>query len=299
MKGHKRWICGGFLVALACTLWILFGASACVSTRSARDYGLPGLEYRLLEISEPHPNRVHILSANLADNRIRPSVIVAPDPDGDGPADAALTDPLKLAGGNRVLAFINTNPWADVPDGSGKEDRSWYDGQPVIIHGLAVSGGRLRSPLRKGSFSVWIDDTGRLSMGNADEMKSIAEGMGGFQQIVGTGSVIVPTGGPRHPRTAIGADRTGRIMWLVVVDGRQSGYSEGMTLHELAGVMLELGCWNAANMDGGGSSIMGLADSDGVLEVVNRPSGRCLGMLPMVRPLPAILAIKRAPDSER
>jgi hypothetical protein len=45
-------------------------------------------------------------------------------------------------------------------------------------------------------------------------------------------------------------------MLLVVVDGRQPGYSVGMTLQELANLMASLGAQNAINLDGGGSSAM-------------------------------------------
>ena len=123
------------------------------------------------------------------------------------------------------------------------------------------------------------------------------EGMAGFQQVVREGAVVVPPGGPQHPRTAIGVDQIGAILWLVVVDGRQPRFSEGMTLYELGGVMRDLGCWNATNMDGGGSSVMGLAGDDGELRVVNSPSGRGSGILPKLRPVPMVLTIQQIPAS--
>jgi hypothetical protein len=58
----------------------------------------------------------------------------------------------------------------------------------------------------------------------------------------------------RHPRTAIGRTAEGDV-WLVVVDGRSES-SSGCTLAELAQVMLEYGCANAMNLDGGGSTTM-------------------------------------------
>lgn len=79
-------------------------------------------------------------------------------------------------------------------------------------------------------------------------------------------------GGVRHPRTAVGIGDGGRRLVLVVVDGRQEGYSAGMTLHELARVMLELGARDAMNLDGGGSSAMAVRTADGQVRVVNRPS---------------------------
>ncbi|MBM3458700.1 MAG: phosphodiester glycosidase family protein, partial [Armatimonadetes bacterium] len=56
----------------------------------------------------------------------------------------------------------------------------------------------------------------------------------------------------RHPRTAVGI--AGRRLLLVTVDGRQPGFSAGMSLPELAEEMRRLGCTDALNLDGGGST---------------------------------------------
>jgi hypothetical protein len=58
----------------------------------------------------------------------------------------------------------------------------------------------------------------------------------------------------RHPRTALGWNE--RYYFLVVVDGRQKRLSRGMTLPELADYMISLGCQEAVNLDGGGSSTL-------------------------------------------
>ena len=58
-----------------------------------------------------------------------------------------------------------------------------------------------------------------------------------------------------HGRTAVGSTADGRLL-LVVVDGRSPAYSRGMTLRELAELMLRLGAHDAINLDGGGSSEM-------------------------------------------
>jgi hypothetical protein len=58
----------------------------------------------------------------------------------------------------------------------------------------------------------------------------------------------------RHPRTAIGWNDDSIL--LVVVDGRQVDVSIGMTLPELAQYMLHLGCEEAMNFDGGGSTTL-------------------------------------------
>jgi hypothetical protein len=71
----------------------------------------------------------------------------------------------------------------------------------------------------------------------------------------------------REPRTAIGFNtNTGRV-WLVTVDGRQTGWSVGMTLTELAGLLQDLGAREGLNMDGGGSTTSWVTSG-----VFNRPS---------------------------
>jgi len=64
--------------------------------------------------------------------------------------------------------------------------------------------------------------------------------------------------GSKHPRTAIGLDKTGTIMIWVVIDGRQS-FSEGVSLYETANIMLDAGSYDAVNMDGGGTSTMAMS----------------------------------------
>ena len=76
----------------------------------------------------------------------------------------------------------------------------------------------------------------------------------------------------KHPRTAVGLKADGTVV-LAVVDGRQPGYSTGMTLPELATLMLDRGAVEAVNFDGGGSSSMAvrIPGTDGVT-LVNRGS---------------------------
>ena len=70
-----------------------------------------------------------------------------------------------------------------------------------------------------------------------------------------------------EPRTALGynADK----LFLVVADGRQPKYSTGLTLYELASILIELGATEAINLDGGSSSTFVVNDT-----VVNKPSGQ-------------------------
>jgi hypothetical protein len=98
---------------------------------------------------------------------------------------------------------------------------------------------------------------------------------------IGGGPVIVRNGKPvfrsfeeftaaqlatRNPRTGVGQTADGRIL-LVAVDGRQPGYSTGLTNFELALLMMRIGAVTASALDAGGSTTMAF---DGKL--LNRPS---------------------------
>ncbi len=69
----------------------------------------------------------------------------------------------------------------------------------------------------------------------------------------------------RNPRTGIGLLADNHFVF-VVVDGRDSGYSKGVTEEEFAQIFKDLGCTTAYNLDGGGSSTMYFNG-----EVVNSP----------------------------
>jgi len=69
-----------------------------------------------------------------------------------------------------------------------------------------------------------------------------------------------------QPRTSAGITKSGELI-LVTVDGRQPGYSEGVTLAEEACLMLSLGAVSAMNLDGGGSTAMAIRG-----RLVSRPS---------------------------
>ncbi len=73
---------------------------------------------------------------------------------------------------------------------------------------------------------------------------------------------------PRHPRSAVGQTADGRIL-LVAVDGRQSGYSVGMTTFEMAQTLVRLGAVRGMQLDGGGSTTLAF---DG--KILNRPSDK-------------------------
>jgi hypothetical protein len=88
-------------------------------------------------------------------------------------------------------------------------------------------------------------------------------GLNGFREIIGGSPLLMagstyafPTGSGdgRQPRTTIGWNS--ERVWLVTVDGRQPGWSNGLTLIETAQLLRWLGATDALNLDGGGSTAM-------------------------------------------
>ena len=108
------------------------------------------------------------------------------------------------------------------------------------------------------------------------------EAVGGFPMLVRNDTIaaeVHAAGSPgfrgRNPRTAAGTDASGRRLLLVTVDGRQPGYSDGMSLAELAKLMQNLGASDALNLDGGGSTTFVVRDAaTKALRIANRPSDR-------------------------
>ncbi|MGI5291324.1 phosphodiester glycosidase family protein [Nonomuraea polychroma] len=101
---------------------------------------------------------------------------------------------------------------------------------------------------------------------------TVKAAVGGNWVLVKDGVAQNSTDRAAHPRTAVGFSADGRKMYLLTVDGRQAD-SRGVTLNELAAMMVDLGAANALNLDGGGSSTM-LAREPGSadVQVENSPS---------------------------
>lgn len=104
----------------------------------------------------------------------------------------------------------------------------------------------------------------------------VVSAVGAGEKLLTKGVNVAPSTGGRQPRTALGIKPDGTVI-LYTVDGRQTGYSAGVTFREEAGRMLELGCTEAVNLDGGGSTAL-LARYPGNTEIdtINKPSGGVL-----------------------
>lgn len=152
-------------------------------------------------------------------------------------------------------------------------------GSPIPRDGFVIVTGR-RAPedVKKWSRSFALGDSVEISP--AITPLHPREAVGGRPILVSDSAITadVETEGQasfraRNPRTAVGIANDGRRLILVVIDGRQKPYSDGMTLGETAELMLALGARDAINLDGGGSSALVYRDRKAkALRVANRPS---------------------------
>lgn len=120
-----------------------------------------------------------------------------------------------------------------------------------------MSGTQINAPT---GTTFWIDKDGNAHITSAQECNAafaagnVVEAVASFGDIFENGHARSGLDDiTRASRTAIGIKADGTVVMLMV-DGRQAPYSVGMTMAEVGAAMEELGCVQAVNLDGGGSS---------------------------------------------
>lgn len=150
------------------------------------------------------------------------------------------------------------------------------------LRGLAISRGvQVSPPLASGRGTpvLVIDRANRAAILPAlksDEVARYWTGVAGSHLLLERGQPIALPAEPLvtalHPRTAVGVSEDGRWLFLLVIDGRQPGYSAGATLVETAAWLQRLGAWSGLNLDGGGSTTL-VREVAGQPVTLNRVSG--------------------------
>lgn len=126
-------------------------------------------------------------------------------------------------------------------------------GDPVDALGFAASEGTVYSE-GPATATLFVSRDNRATFGSpAGEVHNALSGIG---MVVHGGKVTGRSSSQLEPRTAVGVDASGNTLIIVVVDGRQPHYSEGVSLQELGAILLEYGAWQAMNLDGGGSTTL-------------------------------------------
>ncbi len=150
-------------------------------------------------------------------------------------------------------------------------------GQPG---GLLVMEGVEYHPVDKDGFFAILKDGSAMIGTQADYATykdKIQEGIGGFGAVlVKDGEIVTSKLGSyystRASRTAIGITADGKVV-MMVLDGRQEPFSAGGAMEEIAQIMLDAGCVDAINLDGGGSTTyLSKPEGEDALKLINRPS---------------------------
>ena len=145
--------------------------------------------------------------------------------------------------GSRVLAAVNGDFFAK-------------DGTPQGIY--YRNGTCLKGTMTDNVCTFFaITKNKRAIIGSYDEYDSykenIQEAVGGRVRLMTNGNVLPQAVTALEPRTAIGVTDD-NVVYILVADGRNFWYSNGMRYAEMGAVMKALGAKNAINLDGGGSS---------------------------------------------
>jgi hypothetical protein len=206
----------------------------------------------------PRPEIVHVVTVDL-------------DAPGIGffvtPGDPAAALPLQARTVSDFLTEFHLqlavngdffSPWHS----SNPLDYYPHRGDPVAVDGYACSAGV--------PYGHVVNPTERTLRFTKDERPTFTLPLDEAWNAL-SGETLLVDGEPKiasfhdvkklHPRSAVGLDRLEKKLILVVIDGRQPGYSEGATLPELGAILLAAGAWNAINLDGGGSTAL-VAEGD-------------------------------------
>ena len=186
-------------------------------------------------------------------------------------ADGTLETTTALAARSGAVAAVNGS-FFNMRKPYGSVNYLRVDGEEVSPNVVPSVGKRRRSLQQTGAVATF---RGSLYMLKGDALSRWESDIEA-EDVVTTGPVLLVGGEPepvagdrfntnRHPRTAAGRRADGTVL-LVVADGRNAR-AAGLTMAELQQVMQVLGCVDAVNLDGGGSTTMVVRG-----EVVNHPS---------------------------
>ena len=152
-----------------------------------------------------------------------------------------------------------------------------FDSGPVSIpEGKIVLSAdfKLRDDILNNMYLFGIGDTVEFSLSATgdDRWKDARYILGAWGGVILKDSQFVGKDEAAAPRTAIGIKSDGTIIFYAL-DGRQQGYSYGARIKTLAERLKELGCTDAINLDGGGSTTIGAVyPGTDDFEVINKPS---------------------------
>ena len=209
------------------------------------------------------PTRLFVAEIDLTNPKVRLRVSPGgPDPDGPGEWQTTLMPPTRIAAREKMDLVVNGDFFRarGIKDAEGTnsafraENWSAVSG-PAVTDGKAWATSNARRPCLVVSRNREVNIEMR-DRPNPDDWEVVA----GNTMLVEAGVAVPHTNQLRHPRTAVGLDAKRTRLVILVVDGRKPGTAIGMSYDELAAELIRLGCRQALNLDGGGSSVMAIRD---------------------------------------
>jgi uncharacterized protein YigE (DUF2233 family) len=228
-----------------------------------------GVTYRRVVRYFPRPMIAHVLTIDTKEKGIE-FLITPPDAEGEMPLKARTTSQF-LEEFNLQLAINGGgfSPWWS----HSPADYYPHVSDPVAPSGFTASKGKVywtTADTEGIPPALFISRKNVLSFNN--KPSRVHSAISGDRMIVLKGKIAPDLEGDEvEPRTAVGINRNGRYLYLVVVDGRQPFYSEGATFTELAQLLIDQGAYAAMSLDGGGSSTMVMEGDGGRPVILNSP----------------------------
>ena len=210
----------------------------------------PGVAYERRVYTTPRPIVLHVVTVDLTRGprfRVTPpyNAPAAPRTAATRTTDALRTLHADLAvNASYFIPFADHGPLFSVPS----------PGQRTEAIGPAMGDGTPYGRGGDGWFTLTFDAGGRPDIGAVHD--DTRQAVSGKYLLLAGGKPTTFVRDAPYPRTAVGFNGARTTLWIVVVDGKQPRYSDGVTLRELTALFLELGADYALNLDGGGSSTL-------------------------------------------
>jgi exopolysaccharide biosynthesis protein len=252
----------------------LLFAAAVHADISATNEMLPGI-FIHSETSTNPPTKFFVAVVDLKNPKLHLRVAPGgPDPDGPGKWETTLMEPTKIAAREQFDFVINGDFFiakgANDAEGTNSQFRA---AQWALTEGAAMTDGKTWSTSTNARPCLVVHKSGAVTFDSITQPGGDDwEVIGGNTMLVQDGKMIPHKNQAKHPRTVAGLNADKSKLTLLLVDGRKPGIAVGMTYDELAAEMLRLGCTEALNLDGGGSSVMAVREKNGGLKILNEPT---------------------------
>ncbi|NMG21560.1 phosphodiester glycosidase family protein [Brasilonema bromeliae] len=229
-----------------------------------------GIVYKRYPLSTPRPTMIHIVTIDLKTPGVKALVTPGEPKPTDRETSARKTSDflkefkLQLAiNASFFHHFHEKSPWEYYP----------HSGDPSYPIGEAISNGYRYSPPEANFPMLCFSAQNRAQILKSDKCpEGTTQGVAGNQLLVYRGQAIDDNSNDDkpYPRVAAAINREGTKLWLILVDGKQPLYSEGITIAELTKTVTDLGVYTALNLDGGGSTTLVIGTNNGS-KVLNAP----------------------------